>query len=72
MKMTKKELVDLMAYVFILAHNNQANDVITEQQFDKLMQACKDSFGGDEAKAINFIKTRASKLVGKLAIHETK
>lgn len=63
--LTKKELVDLLAYITILVHNQDTSGISMEQ-FEKLLDSIKKAFNGDEKKAIAFVKARALKLIERI------
>jgi hypothetical protein len=73
-KMTKKELMDLLSYISLYAIGKDKEDVdelITEEQADKLMKSIIQAFDQDEKKAINFLRNRIKQLVEKLDKHQS-
>lgn len=64
-KLTKKDLVDLMAHIFLLAHNGHRN-MLTRETYDILDAQVRDAFNHDEEKALKFILNRTNKLVEKM------
>lgn len=69
-KMTKKQVIDLMSYAFILVHNNQIEGVMTKEQVAKMMEVCKELFNDNEQNAISFIKGKVEKLIDRLDKHK--
>jgi hypothetical protein len=62
-KMTKKKIVDLVAYAVLLIHNNKIEEVMTDEQIDFMMQTLTKMFDNDEEKAIRFIQNKVESLV---------
>lgn len=69
-RMTKKKIIDLMSYAFVLAHNNDIKDLMSKEQLAKMMEVCKEVFNDNEKKAISFLKEKVKKLVVALDKHE--
>jgi hypothetical protein len=61
--MTKKKIVDLVAYAILLIHNNEVNEVMTDEQIDLMMQTLIKMFNNNEEEALNFIKGHVKRLL---------
>ena len=61
-KMTKKKITDMVAYATLLVHNNDIESVLSAEESDSMMKMLKDTFDGDEKKALKFIRDKVVKL----------
>lgn len=60
--MTKKKITDMVAYATLLVHNNDIESVLSAEESDSMMKMLKDTFDGDEKKALKFIRDKVVKL----------
>ncbi|ALA47906.1 hypothetical protein ABE137_12105 [Brevibacillus laterosporus] len=63
--LSKKELVDLLAYITILVHNRDTEGISIEQ-LEKALSCIREAFKDDEKKAIAFVKGRVLKLLERI------
>lgn len=61
-KMTKKKITDMVAYTTLLIHNNDISDTLSDEDIDNMMKLLKETYDGDESKALKFIKDKVTKL----------
>lgn len=61
-KMTKKKITDMVAYATLLIHNNDISDTLSDEDIDNMMKLLKETYDGDESKALKFIKDKVTKL----------
>ncbi len=54
--MKKKKLVNLLGLVTILVHNDLINEVMNQEEADRLMEVIKEKFKNDEQNALDYIK----------------
>ncbi|EJW16765.1 hypothetical protein M5X00_17950 [Paenibacillus alvei] len=69
-KMTKQEIMDLMAYLSLISASKMGKSAIrlmNENQVDKIMKQAVDLFNNDSNKAEAFIVGRTNKLLRKLS-----
>lgn len=65
-KMTKREVCELVSAVTILIHNRALDEVMSNEEIDKMMTKFMEIFGSDEEKALKHYKDRVLNLKEKL------
>jgi hypothetical protein len=68
-RMTKKKIVDLVAYALLLMRHNKIEEVMTDEQIDFMMQTLIKMFNNNEKKAIKFITNKVMRLLKDLEEH---
>lgn len=65
-KMTKKKIMDLVAYSTLLIHNNKIDGVMTTEQLEEMIKLMKKKFKDNEDDALDFIKNNVLNLTKEL------
>lgn len=71
-KMTKREVMDLMAYLSLISASKMGKSAIhlvNENQVDKIIKKAVDLFDNDSNKVEAFIEEKTKKLIHKLNKH---
>jgi hypothetical protein len=56
--MTKKKILDMVGFTMILAHNNELEGVLTEDEMELMMKTLKEKFNNDEEAVIFYLKQK--------------
>lgn len=69
MTMSKKKILDMVGFTMILAHNNELDGVLTEEQVDMMMKTAKEEFNNDEEAVFYYIKQKVKAYAKDLEEH---
>jgi hypothetical protein len=57
-KLTKKKILDMVAYSTLLLHNNELGGVISNSEIDVMMKTLKTEFNDNEQEVIYYLKQK--------------